>query len=357
MNTIKNILNTHSQWISSLALAALMLFSITAFIPKQNTSEHFPLKGPPAEDGIFFIGNSMFGTGLDLSLVQEELPREHSTFAYYNGHYTNMWYAAIRNSLIPSAITPKVVVWGFRPTYAVSPAFRQNKPTDLDNFLDPDDKIFSQILANANDPVYSLSTNQRDVKNDTSILQRISALPPFNRRQSFQDRVSNHLYNFSLKSAATVNARAETLTQETTPYKISDLIISHVTSGRIKRADALVIDNGDRFVRGTESKFENSFIPLIAENLRTAEIPQFVIIFKPVSTLKDGMPEAAQQYYQDAVSFFDENSIPYIDLVSDTSLTQEYYAEGDHYNAEGMTFVTMKIVRELKNHLADDNKN
>ena len=91
----------------------------------------------------------MFGTGLDVTLAQSLLPKEKVSFGYYDGHYTTMWYSAFRNSLLPSGIKPKVVIWGFRPTFAMLPAYRQNAVTELEKFYDPNDPVFAAILEKA----------------------------------------------------------------------------------------------------------------------------------------------------------------------------------------------------------------
>jgi hypothetical protein len=130
--------------------------------------------------------------------------------------------------------------------------------------------------------------------------------------------------------------------------KISDVIVSFSTGGTGQRADALVIDNGERFINGRSVVFDQSFVPLTVRMLKSAEIPQLVVIFKPVSVFDAKMPVAAVSYYRDAVAFLGQEKIPHVDFVSDPLLTRDLYAKGDHYTSEGMTYVTVRIVAALR---------
>ena len=100
----------------ALAMAAGALALTAIVTPPIETKAYAPLRGAPEDGSVYFIGNSMFGTGLDVTLAQSLLPKEKVSFGYYDGHYTTMWYSAFRNSLLPSGIKPKVVIWGALPS-------------------------------------------------------------------------------------------------------------------------------------------------------------------------------------------------------------------------------------------------
>jgi len=94
----------------------------------------------PVEGGVYLLGNSMFATGVDLEAMQTEVPERDVSFNYYDGHYTSLWYLIAETALGPAEERPELIVWGFRPRYAMIPAFRQNRPnsTDLFEFSDPE---------------------------------------------------------------------------------------------------------------------------------------------------------------------------------------------------------------------------
>lgn len=337
------------MWLAPVALASIFL-ALSALLA-QNAPErsHFALRGNPTSGGIYFIGNSMFGTGLDIEALHEAFPNETATFGYYDGYYTSMWYEAFRNSLIPSQIRPKVVIWGFRPTYADLPAFRQNRETDLDRLYDANDTKFEAVLAVAGDESRNGRRTTFNQRNRLSFFDWLGdAAPIVRRRGDLRDVISRRLAHFIAASFAETNETAERFADQHLGLKISDIIVSFSTNGRIQKADALVIDNGERFISGEEVDFDKSFSPLIAELLRSAKIPQLVIIFKPVSVLDGKMPEAAASYHRDAIAFFERENIPYVDFVSDPHLTRSFYAKGDHYTSEGMAYVTARIIESLR---------
>ncbi len=343
------LISLHGLWLKAAALAAAAMIAVELAADQPDADGPPPLKGPPEEGGVYFLGNSMFGTGLDLSLVREAFEDETVTFGYYNGHYTNMWYAAIRNGLLKSGVRPEVVVWGFRPTYAMRPAFRKNSQTDLDQFVDHDDELFASVLAGANDPVYSLSAGATaGAAARSPILALLENAPGFRARTGVQDGLSRLLVNVGVSAGAPFSDAARQFVGAAQPPRISDLIVSFVTNGQVTRADALVVDNGDRFVRGAVRSFDASFAPLIEGELREARIRQLVILFKPVSAVDGDMPADAREYHERAVSYLEKTGTPYLDFLADDALKKDLYAKRDHYTEEGMAHVTTRIIEKLK---------
>lgn len=331
--------------VKAVLMTAFILLGLTVLLQSQATGPETPeLKGAPTSGGIYFIGNSMFGTGLDIEAAREALPGDSASLAYYDGHYTSMWYAAFRNALIPSGVKPQVVVWGFRPTYAVLPAFRQNRKTSLDDVHDPDDSVFSAILTRAGENGGSLPIADEP----TTLLSIAEEQMPIVARRN---DIANDLNSSAAQATALVFAKSSEMAADfaapRSPLKISDIIISFTTGGEVTRADALVVDNGERFLGGESASFENSFVPPTVDLLNKADIPQLVVIFKPVAVFDGAMPGEAQAYYDDAVSWLDAEGVPYVDFVADPALTRDLYAKGDHYTSEGMAFVTARIVEAL----------
>ena len=348
MKFMQNILRLHQLWLRSLAIAAALLSS-AAFLPKNATEQSIhPLKGPPQENSIYFIGNSMFGTGLDVELVRKKLADNDISFGYYNGYYTNMWYAALRNGLLKHKQQPSLIVWGFRPTYAIYPAFRQNKSTDLDLYTDQNDTTFRGVLSNAGDPIYSLSEQVQSTQPSSSILESLDQAPVFKMRRPFQNMVSQKQFSSFLSLAALTNPDAHDIIENKDQTKLSDLIISFVTNGEVKKADAMVIDNGERFINGEAQPFSETFTPLIATLLKEKGLNQLVVIFKPVSEFSNMTKPEALAYHREAIQYFEDNDIPYLDFIADESLTQDLYAEGDHYTQEGMMYITSAIIDKIE---------
>ena len=128
------------------------------------------------------------------------------------------------------------------------------------------------------------------------------------------------------------------------PKKASDLLISFTTGGEIQRADALVVDAGERFLQGSELEFELGFVPLTIRAFEQAGIDQIVVIFKPRGQFTGSISSSAIQFERDAVAYMDENDIPYLNLMADVDLTEDYFAHGDHYTQRGREYVTNAVV-------------
>ncbi len=128
-----------------LAIVAAGLGTATAIVAA-SSKDPPALAGPPIDGGIYVLGNSLFTTGVDIGALSDAFPDDEVTFGEYSGHYSNMWYAAVRNGLAPSGARPKLVVWGFRPSRALFPAFRSARRTDLDAFLDQGDRDFARVM-------------------------------------------------------------------------------------------------------------------------------------------------------------------------------------------------------------------
>lgn len=338
------IFQRHQSWLTPTGLAAGILL-ITAFsaAPEAPEANVVELRGQPVDGGVYFIGNSMFGTGLDLAAARRSLPEETVSFGYYDGHYSSMWYAGFRNSLLPSGIRPKVVIWGFRPTYALYPAFRQNRETELSHFYDTDDPVFQKLLA--------LSSGETTLANTGRSFDFVAALskyaPVVSRRAEIKDAIAAVLARTVARLFAGHVETAQSFAEPDGTMKISDVIVSFATGGEIQRADALVIDNGERFVTGPAASFDQSFVPLTAKLLKDANIAQLVVIFKPVSIFAGEAPPDVLAYYHDAVAFLEKENIPYIDFLADEALTPDLYAKGDHYTHDGMRYVTDRMVAAL----------
>ena len=323
---------------------------------------------PPAErQDVYVLGNSMFGTGLDLEQLRTELPGQRADFGYYNGHYTSMWYLAATVGMDASN-APDTVVWGFRPTYAILPAFRQNKETQESAFAAEAPDRYRQILAAAGDP-NAVIEEETAPQDETDVDQQVNfsgraSTEPFERfggiaadlikgpfatmngeidvLQTSVDFISGEIENLGyaagLEDLRTPQGRA----------KPTDLLISYVTGGRIQRADALVVDNGERFVEGEKRRFDQSFIPPTAEAFDRLGARQIVVIFKPVRTFEGPMAPAEEAFYRDALAWFSANDIEVIDLIADPNLVQAYFASGDHYNQAGAQYVTGRIAAQVR---------
>jgi len=321
--------------------------------------ESLSLKPDPNGAGIYFIGNSMFGTGLDIDLVNDLLPESDARLAYYDGHYSSMWYLSATLGF-NSDTSPGLVVWGFRQTYAIMPAFRQNKKTiqaDFERFASSEyfevlekagsgplvggetDVSYTSSVEKQNEPFEILGTFLGKLINSRFLILR--------EREVFvrQTRTKISLWITKLLPESTTSALFKSSGER---RRTEDLFVAHVTNGEILTADALVVDEGERFVKGNRQHFLDSFIPKTTHAFAELGIRQIVVLFKPRNVFKNKIGADTEVFRQEAVRYFTEVGIPYIDFVEDPALTEEYFAKGDHYTQAGREYVTSQIVNAIK---------
>lgn len=317
---------------------------------------------------VYVMGNSMFGTGFNVERLRNRLPDADIDFAYYNGHYTSMWHLAVQVGMNREN-APDTIVWGFRPTYANRPAFRQNKETLETVFAAEAPAIHRQVLAKAQDPnAIEMVGEDDDVSEQVNFSGKASG-EPFERFGAYAADILKAPFASLNGSSDVLNASVDatslaveylgvsafgldTLRTEDGRAKPTDLLISYVTDGRIQRADALVIDNGERFVQGEKVRFADSFVPPITERIRDLGSRQVVVIFKPVSTFSQPLAPDLQLFYDDALAYFEAEGVEVIDLIADPNMVQAWYASGDHFTGEGMSYITDRIAAVIQGDAA-----
>lgn len=349
-------------------IVVLLLLSLSAEILVEPDEELPSLKVAPSSQDVYVLGNSMFGVGFDLSLARAELVGRSVDFAYYNGHYTSMWHLAIDVGMEVST-APKILVWGFRPTYAAYPAFRQNRKTEEQKFRPYMNAAHRNILLNAGDPVYQgrHRSNSQDVKDlsqeaPSEVFQKLGEKIVRRAESHFEilsrdSEVLKGLIRGVAKWLADLSIMfgysQEDFYVDGKLFELNNLLVEYTTDGRIKIADALVVDNGAQFIRGDLVSFDDSFLPEIVKDIREMGSQQLVVIFRPITTFDQPLDPELHDLYKDALSFLLANEVVVLDLMSHEGLKPEMYADGDHLNESGRKFVTGLIVEKLKSMSSD----
>ncbi len=325
---------------------ALALFLVLDAAMRREQSSMLPLlPHAPSADEVMIMGNSMFKTGIDFQQLAQQLPDgTRVRFNYFNGYYTNLWYLITKNALSVAAEKPRLLVWGFRPTYAIEPAFMVDRVGYVDQFLKPSEPEYDNIVQ----------------ARETSWQERASLfLTDFSGSYAARNDLQSGLTAYTRRLGASLLYSAD---QNIDALKIrgtvptSDLIVQASTQGRVQMTEELVadVDVGQRrFVRGERVSFERSFLPLISDMLQQQEIPQLVVIHKPVSTINEGLQSDVLQFTEAAVAYFERQQIPYLDLIAIDDIGRDDYGSGDHYNAEGRAKVTRELAGAISRVLQE----
>jgi len=131
---------------AALALFVVADLAIGSVQPEPpSLAEQLPV---PLESGdVYLLGNSMFKTGIDVEHLQALLPAESVKFSYHDGYYSNLWYLMAKNAIVPSDQRPSILVWGFRPTYAIQPAFQKRDSPDITTFRLEEEPFWEDVVS------------------------------------------------------------------------------------------------------------------------------------------------------------------------------------------------------------------
>jgi hypothetical protein len=334
------------RWTAAVALLALPLLAVAlldlllaARQPESSTREE-ALKVRPAADRIYLLGNSIFKTGIDVEGLEARLGPGHGVdLEAHEGHYTSFWYLAVKNAIAPVQPHPRLLVWGFRPTYALLPSFRTRRACDIERFLGPDEKVYDRIVSERRDRLASPASIW---------LTEHSHL--YAKRMELQQRLHRTLRGWGLASLYYLGAESAIPLgiELARGRELGDLIDRRLSAGEQVLPEEGIVDAGEKFVTGRTAPFEESFVPHIAELIERAGIPQLVVVFKPVAELEGGMGPEARGFAEAATRWFERRGIPHLSFVGDTEIRREHFASGDHYNAAGRRVVTGRVAEALQ---------
>lgn len=292
---------------------------------------------------VYLLGNSMFKTGVDLDQLSGILPDESVKFSYHDGYYSNLWYLMAKNAIVPRPDDlPKVLVWGFRPTYANQPAFQKIDSPDIDTFSLESEPFWDEAVSSQGLTVIPDRTLASRLADHSTIRSERA------RAQDWTQSAANRISVSLLDAVGAGSADALRSALIDSDDSVSDVLLRAVTDGRVQMSEELVVDAGAQFIEGPEVQFDQSFIPPTTELLSEAGIDQLVVIFKPVSVLDETIPPSAVEFADAASRFFEEQGIPYLNLLDEESLSSDQFASGDHYNADGRENVTALVGNRLR---------
>lgn len=337
----------------SLAILGVGLLSLlpvelgARMLKEDDTTDSFAehLLEPPAAEGVWLLGNSIFKTGVDPDQLEAALDGPPVAFEYHGGHYTSLWYLIATNAIPDLVDAPGIVVWGFRPAFASLPAFRQNVVNDTELFLAPDDPIYQELALGIDtaeeNPLDDAAGSVREAVSETGLYQ-------------LRGRAATNLLDSTIELGASiadyVRAQGGDLVRREVvdgDAALLDVLNNAVTGGEVQLAEERVVDGVGDFIEGDRTDLAGSFVPIIAERLAAQGLDQLVIIWPPV-TVAEGRPDPVQDaFVDDALELFAATGIPVLDLYHDPRITLDFYASGDHFNAEGRGVVTEIVAARL----------
>ncbi|MEM9035814.1 MAG: hypothetical protein AAGD18_14560 [Actinomycetota bacterium] len=298
---------------------------------------------PPAGDGVWVVGNSIFKTGVEPTSLADLIDRDVA-FEYHGGHYTSLWYLIAENALPQLDEQPDVIVWGFRPRYAELPAFRQNRPNSTEEFEVEGDRTYDELatgLEGPDNPFDQLATDLDDQFLSTALASH---------RTDATTTVNDASLRASLEVLDVLGLGVADLLRTDVvdgDRSLLDVMNRIVTGGEVELAEERVVDGVGDFIEGEPTRFVDGFVPRTAEAIADSGADQLVVIWRP-RNMAEGVPyEAEERFVADALEWFADRDIPVLDVYHDERLDISLYGEGDHFNPEGRALVTEIVAERL----------
>ena len=331
------------RWVRIIAVAlALVIVTDLAAraLDEQDPTYVDRLLDPPTDGSVYIIGNSMFHTGVNPDRLSNLLDQD-VMFDYHGGHYTSMWYLMALNALPQLDVEPSLIVWGFRPRYALDPAFRQNRPNNTEDFA-------------SDDPAYVRLTTVEGVNGAggsvaVDLLRTTSAL--YAARDDHAENLRVLMTDLALSLLGFIRtAQTEEFSQrmEAGDTTLIDEIVRTVTGGSVALADERVVDGVGDFIEGPTTVFTKGFLPLTVEQIQATGLDQLVVVWKPVTEARGEDIAVQDEFVAETVAYLEEHAIPYLNLYSEPRLTLDMFASGDHYNSDGRTLVTQLLYEKIE---------
>ena len=244
----------------------------------------------------------------------------------------------VKNTLVSADPKPRLLVWGLRPTYANRPGFRQRRVCDIERFHGRSEDLYQHMTSDASAEGAARWRGWASV--NSSLYPRRVEL----REKLFSALQSRVLYILTrLAGPEAVYLEADLASGRT----LSEMIKRQVARGRYRMTEEALVDLDEQFVVGPTVPFEQSFVPVIAEMIEQAGIPQLVLIFKPVSELT-GEPDAQiRSFARDAMAYFENRDIASVNFLDEQRIKLSHYAAGDHYNEDGRRLITRLLAEAI----------
>lgn len=349
-DTFDSSQSTHRRSLLLLAVALVSVVPVSVMLRSVDddaTANAASLTAPPSADGIWVLGNSIFKTGVDPGELEALIGGPPVDFEYHGGHYTSLWYLIAANALPGVEHRPDLVVWGFRPAYAALPAFRQNRVNSTELFLVEGDQTYESLAEGIDKP----DRNALELVAD-DLYSWVSRSGAFRARDEATSALSGAGLRLGAAVAEAVGTDGGRMVREEVidgDRTLLDLLNQVTTGGAVQLAEERVVDGVGDFVVGDPADFSGSFIPVIADELDGLGYDQLVIIWPPRAKAL-GLPEPDEdRFVADAVSGLESSGYEVLNLYDDARFSGlDFYAEGDHFNSEGRSFITSLLAEELR---------
>ena len=229
-------------------------------------------------------------------------------------------------------------MWGFRPRYAALPAFRQNRPNSTELFVF-EDLAYERLTGDA---------TVTPVIDAQSFLDEWSGV--YGQRSEAQDTVSSTTERLGLDTLDAAGQDIAGLRERLVDgdSSIADEIVSAATGGEVQLTEEQVIDGVGDFITGPTLPFDDGFIPLTAESFADNGYAQLVVIWRPVNVAEGNPDPAEDQFVAEAIEHFEAADIPYVDFYHDDRIGLQFFAKGDHYNADGRAEITRILTERIR---------
>jgi hypothetical protein len=326
--------------VASIVLPLVLIASLELFLRQcwgRDNSAIELLRVRPSPDRVYVLGNSIMKTAFDLERAEEEFGGGIDAEIHF-GHFTNLWYLLVKNAIVPAPPHPRLIVWGFLPNKARRPAIRMRLRDHTDLARRDNEYEFDRIASGA------LNNSRR---RPMQWLVEHSLI--FSGRAVIADRLPMWLDTAGVASLQFVGYPSSDLPREKLGggSALTDLLVRRLGAGELVMPEERIAGIG--WIQTEERPFANTFVPRIAERIKAAGIPQLVVMFRSSAfKVSKRDRQADREYVSEAIRYFEERGIPFLDFVNSSTMDRRYFAAGSHINETGRKVLTPLLVRQLR---------
>ncbi|HIF94859.1 MAG TPA: hypothetical protein EYQ60_17300 [Myxococcales bacterium] len=328
-----------SSWrtaIACLILPMVLFASLELFLRQGWEPERAALQVlhvQPSPKRVYVLGNSIMKTAFDFDGAEKDLSVGIDREIHF-GHFTGLWYLLVKNAIVPSSPHPGLIVWGFLPQHARRPAARIRVGDHTDLARSVDEYEFDRIATGAPNDVRSLPMRWL-MKNSRVFSARTVIADQFPPWLDIAGAASLEALGHS-----SVGALRDQLAAGST---LTDLLLRRLSTGELVMPEERI--NQIAWNETEAQRFPETFVPRISEMILEAKIPQLVVIFRRNEWMLGGVERRADRVYvEEAVRYFKERGIPFLDL---SRMNMRYFAKRSHINEAGRRALTPILVRRL----------
>ena len=279
---------------------------------------------------IFMLGDSMLGSDVEESIVDEKLQRKVKVISL-PGTASTIWYLIIKNNIVLAEHKPKYLVVSFRDSMMTVPGFRTTGRYFelIDEFATPADTLLIE----------------RAYINQMTPLEKFmeARMPLFGSRWTIRQSIDYYVRYLLGSMLLDCDTTCMDQAMEST-FENSNLDLTFLSQAINAADDYFYTDKTLDF----DEQIDKSLLPEIIRLCKENNI-QLILVRMPTLrfTTSGTKPSGLDDYIQNLGGFLEENNVFFLDFDQKKDMPAEYFSDTLHLNEQGKLIFTDELSEAL----------